>query len=295
MQKNILQLIVSEQIDTIHYSFWGDIKTSVIGYETILQFFNKCKQYFNKTIILDFSKAKWFDANMSANLILFCKILKSENNISFEINDIQQNDIHDVLWRNNFFNFILDKEQKIIDEKQSTISLGNYDSSNSDNFVNYIEENFINHRSLIHLTNNEKINLRNNYFEIFDNIDTHANSSLGCFVCGQMYPQKNLTKFSIVDYGDGFLNKIKEHTKHEIIPISTHKEAILWALRGNTTKIHEPGGTGLSGILKYCYYNKSSLQIISGDSFFEFVENKKVFREVKNNIKGTTINLILKY
>lgn len=285
---------VSELVDVVNYSFWGDIKTSVIGYEYILQFFNICKNYKNKTIVLDFSKTKWFDANMSANLILFCNILKTENNVKFHINNLPSNDIQDVLVRNNFFNLILEDDIECFDNKYSTIKLGNYNSNNSDNFVEYIEENFINHRSLFHLTKNQKINLRNNYFEIFDNIDTHANSKLGCYVCGQMYPQKNMTKFSIVDYGDGFLSKIYEHTKNELTPITTDKDAILWALKGNTTKKDEPGGTGLSGVLRYCHDSNSSLQIISGNSFFEFVENKKVFREVKNNIKGTTINLILK-
>lgn len=238
---------------------------------------------------------KWFDANMSANLILFCNILKNENNLNFEIISAGSCSVTDVLMRNNFLSMVTDNEDfSVIDINESTISLGNFDSSTSDDFVNYIEDNFINHRSLANLKPDQKINLSNNYFEIFDNIDTHANSSVGCYVCGQMYPRKNLTKFTIVDYGDGFLKKIAIKTMADKTPIVYPKDAILWALSGNTTKIGEPGGTGLSGVLKYCYESGSSMQIISGDSFFEFVDNKKVFRQIHNNIKGTTINLILK-
>lgn len=286
---------ILESVDIVEYSFWGDIKTSMIGYESLLQFFNICKQHKNKTIRLDFSKLKWFDANMSANLIIFVQILKQENNILFEIRKDKTDRIYDVLMRNNFFKMVLDNEDfKKLDIKESTISLGTFNANNGDEFVDYIEGNFINHRSLNNLCANQKINLSNNYFEIFDNIDTHANSSIGCYVCGQMYPQKNLTKFTIVDYGDGFLKKISVHTQNDVMPITCDKDAILWALRGNTTKIGEPGGTGLSGVLKYCYDSGSSLQIISGNSYFEFVDNKKNFRQIKNNIKGTTINLILK-
>lgn len=286
---------VLESIEVLKYSFWGDIKTSMIGYESLLQFYNKCKLHNNKTIKLDFSMLKWFDANMSANLILFCNILKNENNLNFEIISAGSCNITDVLMRNNFLSMVTDNEDlSIKDINESTISLGNFDSNTSDDFVNYIEDNFINHRSLANLQPDQKINLSNNYFEIFDNIDTHANSSVGCYVCGQMYPRKNLTKFTIVDYGDGFLKKIAIKTMADNTPIVCPKDAILWALSGNTTKIGEPGGTGLSGVLKYCYESGSSMQIISGDSFFEFVDNKKVFRQINNNIKGTTINLILK-
>jgi hypothetical protein len=286
---------VIESVEVINYSFWGDIKTSMIGYESLLQFFTICKQHYNKTIKLDFSKLKWFDANMSANLILYCNTLKKENKIKFEIEGLGSCLVADVLLRNNFFKMIMDDEDFRVDDiNESTISLGNFDNSNSDDFVNYIETNFINHRSLSNLTTDQKINLSNNYFEIFDNIDTHANSSVGCYVCGQMYPRKNLTKFTIVDHGDGFLTKIALTTKNDDVPIICSKDAILWALSGNTTKIGEPGGTGLSGVLRYCYESGSSMQIISGDSFFEFVDNKKIFRKINNNIKGTTINLILK-
>lgn len=286
---------VLESIEILKYSFWGDIKTSMIGYESLLQFFNKCKQHHNKTVRLDFSMLKWFDANMSANLILYCNILKKENNLTFEILSAGVHSVTDVLMRNNFFKMVMNNEDfAVTDINESTISLGNFDSATSDDFVNYIEGNFVNHRSLFNLSNDQKIKLSNNYFEIFDNIDTHANSSVGCYVCGQMYPRKNLTKFTIVDYGDGFLNKIAIKTKESEIPITCSKDAILWALSGNTTKVGEPGGTGLSGVLKYCYDSGSSMQIVSGDSFFEFVDNKKVFRQINNNIKGTTINLILK-
>jgi hypothetical protein len=292
-KNNILEVV--ESIEVLDYSFWGDIKTSMIGYESLLQFFNICNKHKNKKIRLNFTKLKWFDANMSANLILFCNILKTENNLTFEIVSLKSCSISDVLMRNNFFKMITNKDELfLVDINESTISLGNYNGQNGDAFVNYIEKNFINHRSLHNLAEDEKINLRNNYFEIFDNIDTHANSSVGCFVCGQMFPSKRLTKFTIVDYGDGFLKKIASKTLNEVVQIKSYSDAIIWALQGNTTKINEPGGTGLSGVLKYCHDSGSSMQIISGDSFFEFVDNKKIFRSINNNIKGTTINLILK-
>lgn len=275
------------------FEFKGSIKTNKQGYEVLINFHTFVNNFEQTNILLDFTKLKWIDANMCANILAYCRLLEKENNITFSIDkDLYPAD--DILWRNNFFHLLTYSTEKTIDIRNSTIPLIELNSKDINEFVEYIDL-FLSHRSLKHITNDDKQNIKNNYLELFDNIDTHANSSLGCFICGQMFPTKKITNFTMTDCGDGFLKKIKATTEKTESPINTDKEAIIWALKNNTTKIGEPGGKGLTGVLHYCNHSNSSLQIFSGEAFIEIAEGKGNIYTLPNQIKGSTVNLLVKY
>jgi hypothetical protein len=81
-----------------------------------------------------------------------------------------------------------------------------------------------------------KKKLKDCYFEIFDNVGIHANTSYPVMVCGQFFPFLKELKFTLVDLGEGFLKRIKAHTAATALPITMAPQAIAWAVRGGSTK-----------------------------------------------------------
>jgi len=78
--------------------------------------------------------------------------------------------------------------------------------------------------------------------EVFINAETHADSSLGVFVCGQFYPNQQRLVLSIADSGVTIPERVNQRFKINLPAI----RALRWALvEGNTTKRDTPGGVGL--------------------------------------------------
>ncbi|WP_438966343.1 hypothetical protein [Flavobacterium sp.] len=280
----------------IGYSLSGKIETNKSGYQKLLDFYNYAKNNNNCWFNLDITNLEWIDANLSANLFLFCHLLKKKNNLKFFIDYSTLKGHLEVLNRNGFAYHIVESKEhfKPYDHKDSTIPLKAFKIDDVDGFSSYIENTLLKHRGLDRVKYDDKSRLKSNYFEVFDNVGIHSNTETPIFACGQLFPTNNELKFTLIDYGDGFLKKIAEYTK-DTEKIKIARRAIDWAVKGNSTKVDAKGGNGLKGIILYCLKNGGSLHIISDDCYWEF-QNKSInYHKLENNIKGVTVNLIFKY
>lgn len=245
------------------YYFRGQIRSDPSGHKSLIEFYYYYKDKRDLRVLLDFFHVGWIDANLSALLDAILFYLKQENNHEFFVDAEVILKKFDVLCRNGFV-VDFDGQPLAIDDRDSTAPLSKFYSDQDTEFITYIEDDLLDHRGL---TSHQelKMNLIDHFAELFANIETHAKTNLPIFVCGQYYPKYREFKFTIVDLGVGFLEPIAKHTNGRI---KTCKEAITWALKGNTTKLDASGGLGLPRIYQYCSENRGCFNIITGDAYW---------------------------
>ncbi len=278
------------------YTLNGKIQTNHSGTQQLIDFFNFANRFSSTWFNLNIENLEWFDANLSALLLQYCYILKTQNKLMFYIDYSSLMGPLNVLIINGLAYHIVHNKSNFTpyDDKETTIAVRAFKLDDVDKFVDYIEKSLLKHSSLDGVYFEDKDRLKTSYFEIFDNVGQHGKTSNPILVCGQFFPSEQEVKFTFVDNGCGFLENISNFTLgKENIKLAT--EAISWAVKGHSTKNIEKGGTGLSKILTYCYKNGGELHIISDDCYWAFSNKKINTFKLKNNTPGATIHLTFRY
>lgn len=277
--------------EAITISLKGQIYTGIKGYNAIIGIYHQAKLYRDTSISLDFYEMTWIDANLCALLNAIEYQLKEENNIDFVTDFDYLYKKFSVLFRNGF---LKDPKYDTHDYQGSTVELTEFRRSDKNDFLCYIEKDLMAHGGMPKLDDSLFDKIIDDLIEVYCNYEYHAKTDVPFFICGQYYPTHKVFKVSMVDVGVGFLDAIQNVTQGRI---STHADAIKWAVRGNSTKEKMegvPGGLGLRGILDFCYQTGGKLEIISGNAYWKsgksFGEQKVI--TIQEPFIGTTINLI---
>lgn len=115
--------------------------------------------------------------------------------------------------------------------------------------------------------------------EVIRNAVSHAESAIGCVVCGQAFPKRRRLDVAVVDLGQtirGHLTKnpLYRHieTDFEAILEAT-KDAVTGTPRGQHNRLNEPNsGAGLYMLRNYCEQGGGEMTILSGSSYVVFGE-----------------------
>ncbi|WP_372772370.1 hypothetical protein [Mangrovibacterium sp.] len=277
------------------FSFIGKITTDHNGTQQLVDFYNYALKFENCWFTIELSQLIWFDANLSAELFLYCHLLKIKNKLRFFIDYSVLKGELGVLSRNGFAYYVVHNKEffKPCDDRDSVIPLKAFKIDDVDNFVSYIEQSFLKQRGLNSLDKESKERIKSSYFEIFDNVGIHANSETPIFCCGQFFPASKEVKFTLTDFGDGFLKKIASYTLNEI---KTADKAISWAVKGGSTKENNiKGGNGLKRIMMYCFKNGGELSIVTDGCFWSLQGQSINSYTLRNHRKGATIHLTFRY
>jgi hypothetical protein len=282
----------------VSYPLTGDIRTDAKGTQILLDFYLYAKKHKDCWFNINIENLYWFDGNLSATLLRYCHLLKTENKLKFYIDYKSLKGHLNVLSRNGLaYNIVNDKQFfKPYDDRDTTIAVKAFKLDSVDSFANYIENSLLKHQGLGGVIFDDKDRIKTSYFEIFDNVGQHGKTSYPILACGQFYPNEKELKFTFVDSGCGFLENVIEFTKGSL-DIKKSSDAISWAAKGNSTKKigTEKGGTGLSKILSYCLKSGGALHIVSDDCYWAFANKSINTFNIKNNICGATIHLIFRY
>jgi signal transduction histidine kinase len=126
--------------------------------------------------------------------------------------------------------------------------------------------------------------------EVFINAETHADSSLGVFVCGQFYPNQQRLVLSIADSGVTIPERVNQRFNINLPAI----RALRWALvEGNTTKRDTPGGVGLKLLRDFICANRGQVQIASGQAFWQFHAEAEEFKEFDHVLPATVVTVVV--
>lgn len=276
------------------YKFPQEVRTNAAGNQVLANFYKFCCGYSNVWITIDWSGLTYMDANLSAVILAMVYKLKKERGLKFYLNYEDLKGPMNIFWRNGLAHYIYNTGRKPTDERDSTVPIKAFKIADVDGFANYIEKQLLKHRGVEDVKFADKEKVKNSYFEIFNNIEIHAQTNMPIFACGQLFPQQNKLIFTLVDLGVGFLKNIREFTEKNTDKITNAVDAIGWAIKGNSTKTTAAGGTGLKKILFYCMKNNGSFHIVSDNCYWQFdgsISNTKI----ANHFVGATIHLIFSY
>lgn len=232
---------------------------------------------------LSFASVSWFDANMAAPLgaILAC-VRDRYNTVS--IVDLAWGQLS-ILQRNGFldgFGYPAPGNWG-----GTVLPYKRFKTTDANRFYDYIDE-FLPGKGLPEMTSDFSLQFQQSLGEIFINSQTHSDSTLGVFVCGQFYPSKQRLDISIADAGITIPGRVNRRFKINAQPL----RALRWALvEGHTTKEDAPGGVGLKLLKGFVALNGGRMQIASGRAFWQFQKGTEVFNDLEHEFPGTIVNL----
>jgi hypothetical protein len=276
------QIVISLGEDAIY--------TNATGIKQLMTFYHKALAYDNCTIHISLDNLTWLDGNLCALFGALIFQLGKERGITFTIDGAEVSRKCNILFRNEFLPLTnIGKESKA-----SCIPFRSFYATQKDEFVAYLTDDLLVHKGMPEFTEAIKDKLIDDLTELSGNIDKHAETQDPFFVCGQFFPKFQKVVFTVSDVGAGFLPKINLK-QPEIVKDSA--DAILWALKGNSTKDDAPGGTNLKRMKEYFMASNGGIQIITGDASWnsELIENQLYpngIIKLPNECRGTTINLI---
>jgi hypothetical protein len=233
---------------------------------------------------LDFSRCKFFDANMAAPLAaVLTRIAEKFNTI--EIVSVPPA-TERILRKNSFLTNY--RYQPLEDANRTTIPFQRMQLSDQGRFSDYIERH-LRGKGIPRMTQGLGKVFKQSVFEVFQNAVLHSHSKLGVFVCGQFFPQLQHLDFTLADAGVGFRTNVRRFLGTNI----SSADAIRWALEArNTTKTGaQPGGVGLKFLTDFVRLNRGKIQIVSRKGFYQCVNSEETFTMMDADFRGTAVNL----
>lgn len=133
--------------------------------------------------------------------------------------------------------------------------------------------------------------------ELINNVNDHAQSTIGSYIFAQYHSKKNTICFSVGDIGKGIPNVVNEYNVNIGDKILNDVDCIKWALMKEKTTKSMPHnqGRGLEVIDSFIKENKGVCDLYS-QSVYMKVKNEKVFninpiKEFKGTLVQLTINI----
>jgi len=136
-------------------------------------------------------------------------------------------------------------------------------------------------------------------WEIYNNAFEHSGSEIGVFTCGQHFPHNETLLLTVVDFGQGIPAKMRgffrQHTDEELVAKLTGASCLRWAFQaGNTTKVGEPGGSGLDLLKEFVRLNQGKLEIYSNDGYAIVDKDGERFENRDLAFEGTVVHITLR-
>jgi signal transduction histidine kinase len=164
-------------------------------------------------------------------------------------------------------------------------------SEDSDGLINYLAEDWLG-RGWVHVSDILTAVIVGITCEIYANAFEHGKTNIGVFSCGQHFPRLRELNLTVVDFGVGIPQNVRDFVKNNDLPAD---EALKWAFqKGTTTRGGQvTGGIGLDYLKQFVHINKGKLQILSHDGCATIDENGEVYENKQSFFGGTLVNITL--
>lgn len=245
-------------------------------------------------VSLDFSKCKFLRPNAIVFLGGLTKVLKGKNiQVIFLLNTFKEK-VLEILKRNGFAEaFEFDKRIEL----GQAIPYREDIENNSESITNYLSDSWLKY-NWIHISDKLKNRIVSRLWEIYNNVFEHSKSSVGAISCGQYLPKKKELLLSVVDFGIGIPQSVKNFiiTKGNE-PTNADSYYLQLAFRPGFTSLFDnniPRGMGL-GILKdFIDKNEGKLEIYSNNSYALSEKDNESFSDNHKGFQGTIVHVTLK-
>lgn len=260
-----------------------DIHSNHAGFTALARLAAVTRDLEYNRLELSFAALSWFDANMAAPLgAVLARILDRYNTVS--IVDLAWGQ-RSILERNGFLSEFGYPAPNFW--AGTVLPFMRFKSSDANRFYDYLDEHLPG-KGMPDMTSTFALRFQQSLGEIFINAQTHSDSALGVFVCGQFFPAKQRLDISIADAGITIPGRVNRRFGIQAPSV----KALRWALKeGNTTKEDTPGGVGLKLLRQFVAQNGGCIQIASGGAFWQFCRGAEEFQPIEPGFPGTVVNL----
>lgn len=147
-------------------------------------------------------------------------------------------------------------------------------------------------RGWIHISPQLRDAIVGKMWEIYANAFEHGNSPIGLFSCGQFFPRLHKLNLTVVDFGVGIPQNVRQFARNTAISAATAME---WAFqRGTTTKPEGLGrGIGLDLLKEFVTLNKGKLEVFSHEGHAIIEHGREEYRSRACFYEGTLVNMSL--
>lgn len=261
----------------------SDIGSNRKGFAALAELAQATNHLEYDSLELSFAGVTWFDANMAAPLgAILARVQDRYNTVS--IVDLAWGQLS-ILQRNGFldgFGYPAPNNWG-----GTVLPYMRFKTTDANRFYDYIEA-YLPGKGLPEMTSDFSLRFQQSLGEIFINSQTHSESKVGVFVCGQFYPASQRLDISIADAGITIPGRVNKSFGINAPPM----KALHWAMKeGNTTKQDAPGGVGLKLLKGFVAQNGGRMQIASGKAFWRFYKEKEEIHEFDHEFPGTAVNL----
>lgn len=163
-----------------------------------------------------------------------------------------------------------------------------FETSEIERFYDYLDQ-YLEGKGLPPLDSTFSLQLLQCLGEIFVNAETHSESALGVFVCGQHYPAQQRLDLTIADAGITIPERVAKRFGKHLSPV----HALEWAMKmGNTTKPDTPGGIRLKLFFRdFAREHHGAVWIASGQAFWSMRAGEESFSPLNDPFPGTVVTL----
>jgi len=234
-------------------------------------------------VIVSFSESARCDSTFAAPLAVVLNRIEDRKK-QFEFGGVPKI-IQDLFFQNWFFHG-LGISVRPEGVPATCIPFEHFQTSEIERFYDYLDQH-LEGKGLPPLDSTFSLQLLQCLGEVFVNTETHSDSALGVFVCGQHYPAQQRLDLTIVDAGVTIPECIaKRFGRHLSAP-----HALAWVMEeGNTTKRY-PGGVGLKLLRNFAREQHGAVWIASGGAFWSMESGVESITELKDPFPGTAVNL----
>lgn len=194
--------------------------------------------------------------------------------------------IRDLFFKNWFLRFLglSDRPDGV---PATCIPFAHFATSEIEGFYDYLDQH-LEGKGLPPLDSTFCLQLQQCLGEVFVNAETHSESALGVFVCGQHYPTQQHLDLTIADAGITIPQRVAKRFGKNLSPV----HALEWAMKkGNTTKTTTPGGIGLKLLRDFAREQHGSVWIASGQAFWSMQAGDENFALLDDPFPGTVVTL----
>ena len=261
------------------------VRSNRRGFERLGELAQATEGLFADRLVLDMSRVRSFDGNMTAPLgAVLARITDRFNSVAIVAipekleRSFQQNRFLPNPW-----------DEPIDDTNQTMMPFRRLRLVDEGKFEEYIHWQ-LSSKSINWMSERANRFFKQKVFEVYQNAVIHSESELGVFVCGQLFPREERLDFTIADAGIGIRDTVRRYFGN---PRIDSLSALEWALEPrNTTKSGpQPGGLGFDLLQKFALRSEGKIQIVSRFGFYEFNRGKQSLTKMPVDFPGTAVTI----
>jgi len=262
------------------------INDKPVDFDCLFQLWQQVNQDCSE-VILDFSKCRFLRPNAVAFLGGLTRLITSKGGkVNFRRDTLHRN-VKRNLQQNGFmFAFC----QDITPWPGNSIPYRE-DLTQNDELVHYLAEQWLG-RDWVHVSPDLQRLIVARVLEIYANAFEHGRTDIGVFSCGQYYPKLKELKLTVVDFGVGIPQNVRDFNQK---PSLSADKALQWAFQqGTTTRGGQvAGGIGLDYLKQFVQRNKGKLQVLSHNGCATINEKQEIYENRQTFFQGTLVNVTL--